>query len=217
MHAGRETERQRDEVTQTGSTRARERREISSPNGLRGLRDSAAGQADLERQPQTPDLRSRARVCGGDPRPPPAPSPEEGAVEQQEGVVGKGDVAGSAVAGRFSGLSMDGGVAPPPVSAGGGSRYIAEGWLHKRSSNHHLHKDKFVKRWFMIENTVAGPALSYCPSPEDRTLSKDPLVSARLRAAPPGDSFPPPLLFSAVVSHGFVKLLLEALSHFSAP
>ena len=160
-------------------------------------------------------------MCGGDPRPPPAPAPEEGAVEQQEGVVGKGDVAGSAVAGRFSGLSMDGGVAPPPVSAGGGSRYIAEGWLHKRSSNHHLHKDKFVKRWFMIENTVAGPALSYCPSPEDRTLSKDPLVSARLRAAPPGDSFPtpfpPPLLFSAVVSHGFVKLLLEALSHFSAP
>lgn len=59
-----------------------------------------------------------------------------------------------------------GGVAPPPVSHGGGgggdraqaSGYIAEGWLHKRSSNTHLHKDKFVKRWFMIENTAAGPA-----------------------------------------------------------
>eukprot|EP01043_Picozoa_sp_COSAG02_P009147 COSAG02_NODE_306_length_25175_cov_76.540118_8_plen_128_part_00 len=77
---------------------------------------------------------------------------------------------------------MDGGVAPPPVSHVGGvhgaaqSRYIAEGWLHKRSSNHHLGKDKFVKRWFMIENTAIGPALSYCPSPDDRTLSKDPLV-----------------------------------------
>ena len=80
-----------------------------------------------------------------------------------------------------------GGVAPPPVSHGGGgggdraqaSDYIAEGWLHKRSSNTHLHKDKFVKRWFMIENTAAGPALSYCPSPDDRTLSKDPLVRHR--------------------------------------
>eukprot|EP01043_Picozoa_sp_COSAG02_P050861 COSAG02_NODE_5281_length_4474_cov_265.284114_1_plen_268_part_00 len=78
---------------------------------------------------------------------------------------------------------MDGGVAPPPVShvgsvshGGAQGRYIAEGWLHKRSSNHHLHKDKFVKRWFMIENTAVGPALSYCPSPDDRTLSKDPLV-----------------------------------------
>lgn len=84
---------------------------------------------------------------------------------------------------------MDGGVAlaPPPVSMDGGhamGRYIAEGWLHKRSSNHHLHKDKFVKRWFMIENTPVGLALSYCPSPEDRTLSKDPLVRARPRSPP---------------------------------
>lgn len=73
---------------------------------------------------------------------------------------------------------MDGGVAPPPVSgstAVTSGEYLAEGWLHKRSSNH-LHKDKFVKRWFMIEDTAAGPALSYCPTPEDRTLSKDPLV-----------------------------------------
>ena len=85
---------------------------------------------------------------------------------------------------------MDGGVAPPPVSHAGGlshggaqGRYVAEGWLHKRSSNHHLHKDKFVKRWFMIENTAVGPALSYCPSPDDRTLSKDPLV--RRPVSPP--------------------------------
>lgn len=73
---------------------------------------------------------------------------------------------------------MDGGVAPPPVSMSAAvtsGQYIAEGWLHKRSSNH-LHKDKFVKRWFMVEDTAAGPALSYCPTPEDRTLSKDPLV-----------------------------------------
>jgi hypothetical protein len=54
--------------------------------------------------------------------------------------------------------------------------YVTEGWLYKLSSNSMVGKDKFQKRWFMIEHTANGGMLSYCPSPEDRTLSKEPLV-----------------------------------------
>ena len=53
--------------------------------------------------------------------------------------------------------------------------YAAEGWLYKLSSSH-MGKDKFQKRWFMIAHTPNGGSLSYCPSPEDRTVTKEPLV-----------------------------------------
>ena len=79
---------------------------------------------------------------------------------------------------------MEAGQLPPPsvngdgaAGGGGASAYVVEGWLYKRSSSHVHMKDKFLKRWFMVERGATGAAsLSYCPSPEDRTLSKDPLV-----------------------------------------
>jgi hypothetical protein len=52
---------------------------------------------------------------------------------------------------------------------------VAEGWLYKLSSSH-MAKDKFQKRWFMLTYTQTGGYLSYCPSQQDRTTSKEPLV-----------------------------------------
>lgn len=61
--------------------------------------------------------------------------------------------------------------------------YAAEGWLYKLSSSH-MGKDKFQKRWFMIAHTPNGGSLSYCPSPEDRTITKEPLVRPPVLAFP---------------------------------
>ena len=79
---------------------------------------------------------------------------------------------------------MDG-VAPVPNGLGRSTAMtddhtITEGWMYKLSSSSMVGKQSFQKRWFMLEHGPHGGTLSYCHSPEDRTLTKDPLVRPRL-------------------------------------
>ena len=56
---------------------------------------------------------------------------------------------------------------------------IREGWLFKMTPHSMgITKDKFKKRWFMVQATPTGEIITYCKAPDDReTLTKTaPLV-----------------------------------------